>query len=60
MSQYNRILFYSFSSSILWILNDSVLKIWCPGLVTGKISDVIGLLLTPLILTGIISLFRNH
>ncbi|MCW7492815.1 hypothetical protein ND861_07375 [Leptospira sp. 2 VSF19] len=44
---------------ILWILNDSVLKILFPGLVTGKISDVIGLLLTPLILTGIISLFRK-
>ncbi|MBM9592814.1 hypothetical protein JWG41_20445 [Leptospira sp. 201903075] len=60
MSQYNRIFIYSSLLSILWILNDSVLKIFYPGLITGKISDVIGILLTPLILTGIISLFQKR
>lgn len=60
MLRYNQILRYSSLFSILWILNDSVLKILYPGLISGKISDVIGILLTPLILTGIISFFRKR
>lgn len=57
MLHYNRIFFYLCSLSIIWIFNDSILKIWYPGWITGKISDAIGILLTPLILTGIVSIF---
>lgn len=57
MPKYNRILFYLTIISILWITNDSILKIYYPGWITGKISDIIGILLTPLIITGLISLF---
>ncbi|PJZ45906.1 hypothetical protein [Leptospira brenneri] len=61
MLQTNRLQFYSFFLSILWITNDSILKIVYPGLVTGKISDLIGILLTPLVLTGIFSTFlKKH
>ncbi|TGL37646.1 hypothetical protein [Leptospira perdikensis] len=52
---YLPILFLSF----LWIANDSFLKLIYPGWVTGKISDIIGLIFTPLILTGILSLFSK-
>ncbi|TGM81715.1 hypothetical protein EHR01_02665 [Leptospira mtsangambouensis] len=51
------ILFYFFS--LLWIANDSIFKVLFPGWITGKISDVIGLTFTPLILTGIFSLLTK-
>ncbi|PJZ85764.1 hypothetical protein [Leptospira harrisiae] len=51
------ILFYVFC--LLWIANDSIFKVLFPGWITGKISDVIGLVFTPLILTGIFSLFTK-
>lgn len=51
------ILFYL--SCLLWIANDSIFKVLYPGWITGKISDVIGLTFTPLILTGFISLLTK-
>ncbi|TGL90781.1 hypothetical protein EHQ68_04995 [Leptospira congkakensis] len=52
--------FFFFLLCLLWIANDSVFKIFFPGWITGKISDVIGLTFTPLILTGIFSLFSKR
>lgn len=57
---YNRIQIYFIPLSLLWIANDSIFKVCYPGAITGKISDLIGILLTPLILTGIISLFVSR
>jgi hypothetical protein len=36
----------------LWLLNDHVLKAALPGLVTGKVSDVAGMIVAPLALTA--------
>lgn len=49
--------FYFFC--LLWIANDSIFKVLYPGWITGKISDVIGLTLTPIILTGFFSLITK-
>ncbi len=44
----------------LWLLNDTVLKFVFPGFVTGKLSDLIGVYLSPFILTAIIRVFFNQ
>lgn len=44
---------------LLWGLNDLVLKIQFPGFITGKISDLIGIYLSPFILTAIFKLLLN-
>jgi hypothetical protein len=41
---------------LLWGLNDLVLKIQFPGFITGKISDLIGIYLSPFIMTVILKL----
>ncbi|NCN08976.1 MAG: hypothetical protein GW938_03945 [Leptospira sp.] len=41
---------------LLWGLNDLVLKIQFPGFITGKISDLIGIYLSPFIMTAILKL----
>jgi hypothetical protein len=38
----------------LWALNDHVLKGWAPGLLTGKLSDVSGLVVGPTVLLGLV------
>ncbi|EKJ85340.1 hypothetical protein CLV96_0787 [Leptospira meyeri] len=50
---------FFYLSCFLWIANDSIFKILFPGWVTGKISDLIGLIFTPIIFTGILSLFTK-
>jgi hypothetical protein len=42
---------------ILWLVNDLALKVYFPGIASGKISDLIGLYLSPFILTAIFSIF---
>ncbi|MCG9875688.1 MAG: hypothetical protein MH321_12985 [Leptospiraceae bacterium] len=42
---------------LLWGLNDLVFKLQFPGIITGKISDLIGLYLSPFILTALFKLF---
>ena len=39
-----------------WLLNDHVLKGLWPGLVTGKLSDIAGMIVTPMLLTACIEL----
>ncbi|MCZ8343772.1 MAG: hypothetical protein O9301_12110, partial [Leptospira sp.] len=40
---------------VLWLLNDLFLKSEYPGLVTGKVSDIIGVYLSPFIITAVVS-----
>jgi len=42
---------------LLWGLNDLVLKTHFPGFITGKISDLIGIYLSPFIATAFLKLF---
>ena len=49
----------------LWAINDHVLKGWGPGVLTGKLSDVAGLMVSPTVLLGILEwcapgLLRRH
>lgn len=37
----------------LWVLNDHLFKALWPGLVTGKLSDIAGMVVTPLLLIAI-------
>lgn len=48
---------FNFGLLVLWLLNDTFLKSEYPGLVTGKISDIIGVFLSPFIVTAIIHRF---
>jgi hypothetical protein len=38
----------------LWALNDHLLKGWGPALLTGKLSDVAGLVVCPVVLLGLL------
>jgi hypothetical protein len=38
----------------LWAINDHLLKGWGPGLLTGKLSDVAGLVVSPTVLFGLL------
>jgi len=49
----------------LWAINDHLLKGWGPALLTGKLSDVAGLVVSPTVLFGILEwcapgLLRRH
>jgi hypothetical protein len=44
----------------IWLLNDTVFKFVFSGFITGKLSDLIGVYLSPLILTAIIRFFFNQ
>lgn len=44
---------------VVLVVNDHVLKARYPGLITGKLSDVAGLVLTPPLLAAIIGLFAG-
>ncbi|EMY70666.1 hypothetical protein [Leptospira vanthielii] len=50
---------YSFLAIIIWILNDSYFKSIFHNGITGKISDIIGLFVTPLLLSAIVLTFCN-
>lgn len=41
---------------LFWFVNDVFLKVAFPGFVTGKLSDIIGIYLSPFILTSILKL----
>jgi len=46
---------------LLLVVNDWVLKRHWPGVVTGKLSDIAGLVFAPLVLSGVIGLIlRKH
>lgn len=45
---------FSISLGFLWLINDIFLKSSYPGVIFGKVSDCIGLYLSPFILTGIL------
>ncbi|TGK49957.1 hypothetical protein EHQ16_13120 [Leptospira kanakyensis] len=51
---------YSFVAVIVWILNDLYFKSIFHNDLTGKISDIIGLFYTPILLTAFIILFCNY
>jgi hypothetical protein len=38
----------------LWAINDHVIKGWGPGVLTGKLSDVAGVMVSPTVLLGIL------
>jgi hypothetical protein len=42
------------SALALWAVNDHLLKGWAPALLTGKLSDVAGLVVSPTVLLGIL------
>lgn len=50
---------YSFFAVIIWILNDSFFKSIFQNEITGKISDIIGLFLAPLLLSVIVLFICN-
>lgn len=41
---------------LIWFLNDFIFKTYLPGFVSGKISDLVGLYLSPLLLTAVFSI----
>ncbi|MCW7491163.1 hypothetical protein ND861_00710 [Leptospira sp. 2 VSF19] len=50
---------YSLLAIVIWILNDAIFKSQFHNFVTGKISDIIGLFFTPLMLTALALYFCN-
>jgi len=39
---------------VLWILNDQLLKGMCPSWLTGKLSDVAGMIVTPILVAVVV------
>lgn len=49
----------SIGALVLLVLNDHILKAAYPGVVTGKLSDVAGLILAPVVVVSIIEVVRS-
>ena len=44
------------TSLVVLVVNDHVLKWWWPGVITGKLSDIAGMVLAPVVLAAFVEL----
>src|SRR5688572_21313054 len=47
---------FALGALALWIVNDQILKTRFPGVLTGKLSDIAGMIVAPLALAAVIEL----